>query len=358
MKMRPSLIVKTLEKVYDNHALNDARHLNILLEGEPGCGKTSVVKAFAKHMAKHTGVEFGYCHIHVPTYQPEDLSLPFINNERTSYDFLVPENAFPFEGSNVWPDRGVICLDEMPAGSEAVQKSLANLTLERGLHGRVLKDGWMIVATGNRSKDRAGNNRVLSHLRDRFTTLEFMVSSDDWIEWYKTTPNYREEAIAFIRAQPDFLQKFDNTVDISPTARSWTDGVFNLLGVLPKESEAAMFEGAVGSAAQLFRNFLTMWRDWPDPDGIIRDPKGYPVPDGDEKKQGRQAGAICYGIAGVLANKAEKSNIDKIMTYLLRMPPEFMVLSVKMMLQRDANLGKTETMLKWIKSHGNELVSN
>lgn len=362
MQMRPSLIIKTLEALYDNHLMNDARHLNLLIEGEPGCGKTSVVKSFAKLMTKKTGQKFGYCHVHVPTYQPEDLSLPFINDNRTSYDFLVPEGALPFEWSgrpedDPWPDMGVVCLDEMPAGSEAVQKSLANLTLERSLHRRNLKAGWMVVATGNRQQDRAGNNRILSHLRDRFTTVEFIVSYQDWIEWYKTTPNPKEEAIAFVRAQPDMLQKFDPKVDISPTARSWTDGVFALLGVLPKECEAPMFMGAVGSAAQLFRNFLTMWRDWPNPEQILANPKNYPVPDGDEKKQGKQAGAICYGISGVLATLANKDNIENVMIYLKRMPPEYMVLSVKTMLQRDNSLTKTATIKEWIKTHGNELVS-
>lgn len=364
MKMRPSLILKTLESLYMDHRNNLSEHLNLLIEGPPGCGKTSVVKAFTQYMSEKLGEDFGYCPIHAPTYQPEDLSLPFVNERKSSYRFLVPEGSFPFiplngDEEDTWPECGVICLDEMPAGSEAVQKSLANLVLERCIHGRELKPGWMIVATGNRSQDRAGANRVLSHLRDRFTTVEFVVSSDDWIKWYQTTSNWKQEAVAFIRAQPDMLQKFDPSVDVSPTARSWVNGVFNRLGVIPEEAEAPMFEGAVGSAAQLFRNFIKMWRDWPDPDGIISDPKKYPIPSGDDEKQGRNAGAICYGIAGVLAHKATRENIDKIMTYLTRkeMPAEYMVLAVKMMLQRDATLGKTQTMREWVGKYGNELVS-
>ena len=64
-----------------------------------------------------------------------------------------------------------------------LQKVLANICQARTLHGVPMPDGWMVVSTGNKQADRAGANRVLSHLRNRETVIDFDTHLDDWTQW-------------------------------------------------------------------------------------------------------------------------------------------------------------------------------
>ncbi len=59
-----------------------------------------------------------------------------------------------------------------------------------------------MISTGNRQSDRAGANRVLSHLRNRETVLEFETHLDDSTSWM-IEHDVRPEVIAFIRFRPN-----------------------------------------------------------------------------------------------------------------------------------------------------------
>ena len=79
-----------------------------------------------------------------------------------------------------------------------MQKVLANICQARNLHGKALKKGWMVVSTGNRQSDRAGANRVLSHLRNRETVYELETHLDDWTSW-AIDHGVKPVVISFIR---------------------------------------------------------------------------------------------------------------------------------------------------------------
>ena len=83
--------------------------------------------------------------------------------------------------------------------ADKIQKVLANICQARNLHGVPLADGWMVASTGNRQSDRAGANRVLSHLRNRETVVEFETHLDDWCSW-AIDHNVKPEVISFILA--------------------------------------------------------------------------------------------------------------------------------------------------------------
>jgi MoxR-like ATPase len=86
------------------------------------------------------------------------------------------------EGTNC-PEHGIFLIDELAQADTAAQKILRNLIQEREIHGKKLKEGWSIVTTGNRTVDRAGANRLLSHLSNVLTRVELEVSLDDWTAW-------------------------------------------------------------------------------------------------------------------------------------------------------------------------------
>lgn len=314
----------------------------IYITGSTGLGKTQIVRQIADNLG------IGFKAIHAPLKQPEDMGMPVVNAKRDGVKFVVPTADFPIEGSDC-EDRGILLIDELPQAENSIQKVLANLMQEREIHGQRLKDGWFIVATGNRVKDRAGANRVLSHLMNRMTHIEFEPHLDDWCNWYMAQEGAKMEGLSFIRYRPGLLSDFDPQRDVNPTPRAWVEGVFAAMGTVPAECEMETFKGDVGEgAAAEFVGFLQIWRSLPDPDVILAKPDTHPVPTESQ---------TLYALAGALAARATKDNFDKVMTFANRMPPEFSVIIVRAATQRDKRIAETKAFRVWALGPGAQLLS-
>ncbi len=331
--MRPTMLAETLKTVI---ALNRP----ILIEGSPGLGKTAI----PKQVAQELGLEVLL--FHAPTMQPEDVAIPAANADKTALTFLV-NDRFPTEGNDRYAEKGLILVDELPQAELSVQKSMAHLIQERDIHGCKLKPGWSIIATGNRASDRAGANRILSHLRNRMTTLEFEPSLDDWCGWALDN-EIRQEIISFVRFKPGMLNDFDPQRDINPTPRAWAEGVSPIIGNVNEGAEFEMFKGAVGEgAAAEFTGFLAICRKLPNPDTIIMQPDKVEVP---------KEANVRYALAGALAHRASVDNFEAILTYVKRMPKEFGVLTVLDAIRKTPEVQNTKAFTQWAVTDGAKVL--
>lgn len=330
--MRPQLLTTTLGTLIKARR---ATHI----EGSPGLGKTQIVKSVADKL------NIGFIHVHAPTLQPEDLGLPVPTADRKRLDFICPARL-PLVGNDV-PEFGVLLIDELPQADNAIQKTVANIVQERELHGQKLKPGWAVITTGNRTSDRAGANRILSHLRNRMTTIEFEPHLEDWVEWAMAHA-VRMEVIAFLRFRSNLLSAFDPTHDINPTPRAWVEGVSQLLGLVPPEAEYECIKGAVGEgAAAEFVGFLQICRSLPDMDEVLAKPKTHAVPTDP---------AVLYAISGSLACKADHANVQAVMDFAVRMPPEFCLIVVRDMQKRWPGCTVTPAVRDWCAGPGHKLL--
>jgi len=81
--------------------------------------------------------------------------------------------------------HGVLLLDEILQANNDMQKVLGD-TLDPSEHsigGWPLPSGWVVVGTGNRTKDKSGANRLLAHLLDRVLMFELEFCITAWSEW-------------------------------------------------------------------------------------------------------------------------------------------------------------------------------
>jgi len=305
----------------------------LCIEGPPGGGKTSVVEQCAKEL------ELPIITKHLPTMLVEDFGVPDINTTPMAYK--VP-GWFPDAADPATPEAGILLFDDRNQADASLQKVLANITQARELHGHKLPRGWRVMSTGNRQSDRAGSNRVLSHLRDRESVLELETHLDDWCA-YAMDQGCAPEVVTFLRFRPGLLHDFDPQRDVSPTPRSWLEGVSPLVGVLSPETEYEYFKGTVGEgAAAEFSGFLKIARKLPNPDGILLHPETADVPTDP---------ATCYALAGALAQRSTTNNFSKVITYVSRMAPEFSVLAVSMAVRRDDELTETQAFTQWSIAH-------
>ncbi len=305
----------------------------IMLKGPPGCGKTTLPVELAKDMG------IGCSVIHAPLMQSEDYGMPHINRSGPTpeLDFIMSGKKFPFVDSDC-PEQGYLVLDEVAQTGTEQQKILANLIQAREIHGRRLKDGWTIIATGNRATDRAGANRILSHFNDRMTEYEFEPDLNDWTIW-ALDHDVKPEVVQFIRFRPNLLIDFDPQREKNATPRGWVEGVSANLGVVPDEAEFETFKGDVGEgAAAEFRGFLKIYRKLPNPDAVLMDPKNAEVPTDP---------ATLYALAGAIASRAKRDNFERVITYAERMPAEITVLVVRDSLQRDASITASAAYTRW-----------
>ena len=325
--MRPNDLKTTLKALI---SLNRT----VCVEGGIGVGKTTIVKQVAEEMDLH------YVERHLPTMPVEDFGVPMIDQETLYYK--VPD-WYPAKGSHYDDGRGgVLCFDDRNQAGNDLQKVLANIVQARNLHGIPMADGWTVISTGNRQSDRAGANRILSHLRNRETVLEYDVHLDDWSGW-AIDNNINPLVLSFIRYRPNLLWDFDAQRDCNPTPRAWAEGVSPIIGVVPSASEYECFKGAVGEgAAAEFVGFVRIYRKLPNPDSILLSPDTSEVPTDP---------ATLYALSGALAERASNSNFDRVCTYAERMPPEFSVLTISYAARKKPELASTQAFTKWAVAH-------
>lgn len=323
--MRATLLKETLKSLFPIRR-------TVCIEGAPGGGKTTIVHQVANEL------EVPIIEKHLPTMLVEDFGILF-KNEAGGLHYELPD-WFPVKGKA--PENGILLFDDRNQAGSDLQKVLANICQARNLHGVSLPDGWQVVSTGNRQSDRAGANRVLSHLRNRETLLELDTHLDDSTQWM-IDHDVKGEVVSFLRFRTGLLHEFDPQRDQNPTPRSWVEGVSDVLGTVPADAEFECFKGAVGEgAAAEFVGFMRIWRKLPNIDNLLLNPTAGDVPTDP---------ATLYAIAGSIAERATESNFERVCTYSERMPPEFSVLTISYACRKNPDLANTQAFIKWSLKH-------
>jgi hypothetical protein len=203
------------------------------------------------------------------------------------------------------------------------------------------------LCTGNPLSARAGTFRLLSHFADRMTFVTLEIDLDDLCDW-AARHNVPFEVIAFWRFKPDLICDFDPQREKNATPRGWVEGVGAALGTVPAEAEHEVFSGDIGEgAAAVFKGFLNVFRKLPNPDAVLLNPKTAEVP---------TDSATLYALSGALAQRATKTNMDRVLTYTERMAPEFEVMVVRDSCRRNAELQHTGAFIKWASGRGSKIL--
>ena len=332
--MRPSQIVSALGY------LLDAKQPT-MLHGSPGVGKSDVVRQVAKARDEEL------IDLRLSQLDPVDLrGIPSVSAKTRTTDWNVP-SFLPTKG------KGVLFLDEINSAAQATQAAAYQLVLDRKLGDYTLPDGWNIIAAGNRTSDRAIVNQMSTALKNRFTHLNYEVNNDDWCQWALNT-NIAVEVLGFIRFRPMLLNEFEQRSESKEektrlqklrdaqafaTPRSW-EFLSRVVNRKPSQDvEYELYSGIVGEGcAAEFMGYLKYYRDLPNLDALLMNPKSAKVP---------TEPATLYALSTGLATKASPDNMERVVDYALRMPAEFQVLMMKDAIVRDNQLTNTKAFNNW-----------
>jgi hypothetical protein len=300
---------------------------NVMLWGTYGIGKTSIVRQIAKRRGWKV-IEFM-----LSIREPVDMrGIPMIDPVTKKTYWCIPAELPDAERDG---EEGIFFLDEINTAPH-MQAVAMKMVLDHELGDYKLPKGWRIVAAGNRIGDRAAAQRMPTALRNRFAHLFIRPDLPAWCKWANANA-IAPEVVAFARLKQVIHVPFKGDENATLTPRSLVAA--SKYTNAPKKQRLRLLSSHIGDAYGVeLDGFIDLYRTVGDLDDIIADPKGAKVYDEPSLRF-----AICTG----LARKANRQNVEAIVTYAQRLNRESEMLLVHDATTRDAKLKETSAYGAW-----------
>lgn len=310
----------------------------VLIKGEPGVGKTSIVEQIAE--------ELGYdCIIGFPAVESpiKYMGLGVYDRENDKAKF-VPYDDLERLVKATKPT--IMFLDDFGQALPSVQAAIQNLLSARRVGEHKISDNVVFVIATNDRNQGAHVNGILSTIKSRCGTIVKLVSdAEHWLRW--AVKNYiRPEVTGFIRLRPEMLSQFvvSNEIIGFPCPRT-IEKVSKILDMnLSDFAKNVTIAGVAGLGfATEFQGFLRLFKDMVSPDYIIANPSSAEIPSNP---------SAMIAVTSALSYKANKDNLSAILTYGERLEPEYNVAMVEYgIMAKDVKLKETGEYVKWIQKN-------
>ena len=315
--------------------------VTIIGQGEPGIGKSSMLKVLAKRFP-----EYATAYIDCTLLDLGDFALPYTVEENGMRVTRFAPNA-RFELQSDKPV--IVMLDEIGKAMKAVKNVLLTLMLEHRIGDLTLPKGSIVFGTTNLASDNVGDS-LEAHARNRvcFTTVskphagfnvDGTIDADSWGMW-AVDNGIDPIVLAWVKQSPHCLESYtdpaqkDNALIYQPsragqnafvTPRSLEKASHivkqrHTLGDLVTQT---LLAGTVGdSAAKEMIAFFTVVDKLPTWEAIVTDPKNAKVPGATDVI------AKCMIVFSALTRVDEKS-IDAWIDYAERLDLEWQAMFAK-----------------------------
>lgn len=301
------------------------------IEGDPGIGKTSMMRSIYRDLMRSTAFSAGFTHFVeyvAPEHEPTDFMMPFPNADRTAVSML-PCEEFRY-GKD---DRVFFFIDEIDKAPTMMQNILGRIGNDMQVGNFFLPEGSFVAMAGNKLSNKAGGIASPTHIKSRRVYMSAHVDPMEWIEDVGIPMDVHPSVVSYIRTNPDILHKFDAGAPTFPSPRTWTKAGLVLNHQMSETTERIRISGHIGhEAANTFWGHLQIFRSLRSVDEIVKNPSKVPVP------EGKNAQAIMYAEVTALARWADVRTVNPICTYFNRLPGEFAFCGYKDMLQRSNDL--------------------
>jgi hypothetical protein len=337
----------------------------VILRGEPGIGKSWLLKSLGKRFPEHKLVYLD-CQL---LLDQGDFFYPFIE---TTEDGKVAKRV-PLEDFNFDDGKPVIImLDEIGKSNKAVMNVLLTIMYDRRLGNMHLPAGSIVFATTNMASDGVGDF-LAAHVRSRAVLLNVKkphagfnhdgsIDNDSWghwalgngiapelLAWVKTNQHCLDSYLDF-----DGKDKWSNPYAFHPTQggesyvcprslHAASDIIKQRTG-LGSELTLSMLAGTAGeSFARDVSAFFVVKDRLTSVEAIVAAPDTAPVPEKGD------AAAQCVMVFNLItATKTE--TIKPFITYIERMPKEFQAMFARSAMASDEKQKiavKEESFRKW-----------
>ena len=217
-------------KLMINHCT--VRQRPLFVSGPPGIGKSDIVAEVARQQKRPL------IDIRLPLLEATDIrGLPHlaevtikdaegkvVYNEQ---NVPLTEKVFKWSNPTDLPtdpnSRALVFFDEMSAAPPSVQAATYQVILNRRIGTYELPKDVVIVAAGNRVKDKGVAYNMPTPLANRFIHANLAIDFDDWQEW-AIMNRIHEQVVGYLSFQPNDLFDFDPRREsyAFATPRSWS----------------------------------------------------------------------------------------------------------------------------------------
>ena len=297
--------------------------ISVLVQGEMGCGKSSILKELALLHPNHTP-----CYVDITTKDVGDFLIPQIRTlDGTPVCSFIPNEEFGLHlGKPV-----ILMFDELGKGSNAVKNACLTAIQERKLGIHKLPEGSIVFATTNLSVEGVGDS-ILPHSRNRMCTVKMRKHTGEEWRWnYAQNAGVDPVVIATVIEHPAMTASFEdyerpemneyiNDPRVSRAAfvtfRSLekASDILKACREFPEDVLTHALFGVIGERATMdMMNILKLSNTMPAWSEIINNPITTAIPP--------NGAAVCLIISKALSN-VEGSTFASWMQYMARLPKE------------------------------------
>lgn len=270
-----------------NAIIQFGKELTPVIIGEPGTGKSSILKAIELEL----GDAYDYIYVDCPVKDMSDIAMTIPNHETQSLQYYV-SSLFKLDS----PKPKVIMLDEMMKAPKLLQIIFTRLTLERCIGDVKLPEGSIVFATSNNSSDGVGDS-MLAHAGNRVCRLVMeKPNAQAWLKWASSN-DVSKVIMAWVALAPRCLHSYlDGGQDdnpyifnpkkagqlsfVSPRSLAKASSIVNVRDKLGENATLCALAGTIGeSAARDMSAFLDIEKQLPAFADILKSPKTVKVPD-------------------------------------------------------------------------------
>lgn len=179
----------------------------IILQGQPGVGKTQGVEQFVRENLP----DYAFAYVCCPDLSLGDIAMPVVNKDTLQTEWALSARFNLKKGQE---QPVFLLLDEFDkCASKDVQNMLSPCLHERRLGTFPLPAGSIVVATANLLTDGVTKTPLQGHVLNRSTVLDVAnPTSDEWIDWAMSN-NVAPEVVMFVKEHPQCLERYDNLTD-------------------------------------------------------------------------------------------------------------------------------------------------
>jgi len=205
--------------------LNIGTQRTVLLQGDMGNGKSSVLKMLSKDLPSHEP-----CYVDCTTKDLGDIMMPkFKTNEEQDYVSFVPNEEF---GLHIKNKPIIMMLDEYGKANRSVKMALTRLILERQLGNIKLHPDSIIFATTNKGAEGVGDI-LEAHQRNRMIVVNVRKTTHkEWLVW-GVNNGIHSSVLACAKDNPQWFHSFEDVKN--PDDNPW---IF-----MPNQQRAAFITG-------------------------------------------------------------------------------------------------------------------
>lgn len=310
----------------------------VMLEGEPGIGKSMILKALAKMLPGYVPA-----YIDVADLSLGDLAVPWFREVNGMQVMsLAPNERFQLHtGAPL-----ILMLDEFTKGQDEVKNMLLPVILERRLGQIPLPEGSLVFLTGNLSTDGVGD-KMKAHVRNRISCVRVRKpTAKEWIADYAIKRKLNPTLIAWCsdheHAFASYLDGDKNnpyifnpknagqTAFVSPRSLERVSEVLDVRDRLGVATAQVVISGYCGDAfARDLSTYVDIADKLPTRESVRTNPLGTRVPDETAPKL-----ILTY----TLITEVDKKTIRPYSQYVNRMDRELQALFYTMVAEKDMSI--------------------